>query len=223
MFPFQLKTRLLHCLMNTDLLPLILVPNSLIYRQCYISNFMTTLWLQPISETKLVLQPFLTLQVLASSGWLKAIPQSSLGLAIHGPEFVVGLRLWLGIPLFPSPSSLCMPCPNWLLWRSSSRVFSWSHENLSPWCFGWHQCPSCFIPKSPRCVEGTESFLWGQISLAQVMCTTQIFSVGRPAFFDLSVCSTTQPTFISSASTYAGPGLLLLLESWPKMSGIKML
>ena len=36
----------------------------------------------------------------ASSGWLKAIPQPS------GPEFVVGLRLWLGVSLFPS-SPLC--------------------------------------------------------------------------------------------------------------------
>jgi len=36
------------------------------------------------------------------SGWLKAIPQSSLSLAIPGPEFVAGLHLWLGIP------SLCV-------------------------------------------------------------------------------------------------------------------
>ena len=32
-----------------------------------------------------------------SSGWLKTIPQPSLGLAIPGPEFVVGLCLWLGV------------------------------------------------------------------------------------------------------------------------------
>ena len=42
-------------------------------------------------------------------GWLKAIPQSSLGLAIFLPEFVVGLRLWLGVPLFPVPPlSVCL-------------------------------------------------------------------------------------------------------------------
>jgi len=41
-----------------------------------------------------------------SSGWLKAIPQPSLGLAIPGPEFVVGLCLWLGVSLFLS-SPLC--------------------------------------------------------------------------------------------------------------------
>ena len=39
-------------------------------------------------------------------GWLTAIPQPSLGLAIPGPEFVVGLGLWLGVSLFP-PSPLC--------------------------------------------------------------------------------------------------------------------
>ena len=38
-----------------------------------------------------------------SSGWLKGIPQISLSLAIPGPEFVAGLRLWLGISLFPFP------------------------------------------------------------------------------------------------------------------------
>jgi len=46
--------------------------------------------------------PSLTLLV-TSSGWLKAIPQPSLGLAFPGPEFVVGLHLWLGFSLFPFP------------------------------------------------------------------------------------------------------------------------
>ena len=64
-------------------------------------------------------------------GWLKAIPQSSLGLAIHGPEFVVGLRLWLGIPLFPVPP-LCV-C-------------------LAPIdCFGDHLLECCHGPMRVRC------------------------------------------------------------------------
>jgi len=37
-----------------------------------------------------------------SSGWLKAIPQPSLGVAIPDPEFV-GLRPWIGVSLFPFP------------------------------------------------------------------------------------------------------------------------
>ena len=36
-----------------------------------------------------------------SSGWLKAIPQPSLGLALSPHDFVIVVRLWLGAPLFP--------------------------------------------------------------------------------------------------------------------------
>ena len=36
-----------------------------------------------------------------SSGWLKAIPQPTLGLAFSPHEFVIAVRLWLGVPLFP--------------------------------------------------------------------------------------------------------------------------
>ena len=44
-----------------------------------------------------------------SSGWRKAIPKACLGLAIPGPEFVIGLRLWLGVTLFPlSPLCTCL-------------------------------------------------------------------------------------------------------------------
>ena len=44
-----------------------------------------------------------------SSGWLKAIPSTSLGLAIPGPEFIVGLCLWLGVSLFPiTPLCTCL-------------------------------------------------------------------------------------------------------------------
>ena len=44
-----------------------------------------------------------------SSGWLKAIPCVSLGLAIPGPEFVAGICIWLGVSLFPlSPLCTCL-------------------------------------------------------------------------------------------------------------------
>ena len=44
-----------------------------------------------------------------SSSWLKAIPSTSLGLAISGPEFIVGLRLWFGVSMFPiSPLCTCL-------------------------------------------------------------------------------------------------------------------
>ena len=44
-----------------------------------------------------------------SSGWIKALPQPALGLAIPPHDFTIALRLWLGIPLFPSlPLCTCL-------------------------------------------------------------------------------------------------------------------
>jgi len=43
----------------------------------------------------------------ANSGWFKAILQSSLGLAIPDPKFVVGHHLWIGVSPFPVPP-LCV-------------------------------------------------------------------------------------------------------------------
>ena len=37
-----------------------------------------------------------------SSGWLNALPQPAFSLAIPPHDFTIALRLWLGIPLFPS-------------------------------------------------------------------------------------------------------------------------
>jgi len=46
--------------------------------------------------------PFLHLLcTLASSGWLEALQQYALGIAISPHNFTIALRLWLGIPLFP--------------------------------------------------------------------------------------------------------------------------
>ena len=48
-----------------------------------------------------------------SSGWLKAIPQPTLGLAFSPHEFVIAVRLWLGVPLFPLlPLCTCLSVIN---------------------------------------------------------------------------------------------------------------
>jgi len=135
------------------------------------------------------------------SGWLKAIPQSSLGLAINGPEFVVGLRLWLGIPLFPIPP-LCV-C-------------------LAPIdCFGDHLLECSHGPMRIRRHDALVDIVHHALSqshpgvLKEQRASSENqsrpgdvyhpnFQYGRPAFFDISVRSTTQPSYISSASTCAG-------------------
>ena len=42
--------------------------------------------------------------------WLQALPNSNLGLAMPSREFIIALRVWLGIGIFPSSpnSDLCL-------------------------------------------------------------------------------------------------------------------
>ena len=40
-----------------------------------------------------------------ASAWLRAIPNANLGLTLPKHEFVVAVKLWLGIPIFPSLSN----------------------------------------------------------------------------------------------------------------------
>ena len=71
---------------------------------------MTNYLLLSTPETVLDLLLSLTHLVLAVDG-SKLFLKSPLlwPLFLHGPEFVVGLRLWLGIPLFPlSPLCVCL-------------------------------------------------------------------------------------------------------------------
>ena len=55
-----------------------------------------------------------------SSGWLKDIPQPTLGLAFSPHEFVIAVRLWLGVPLFPL----------YTLYMGKGWVFLFSHCTL---------------------------------------------------------------------------------------------
>jgi len=43
-----------------------------------------------------------------SNSWLKAIPRACLGLALPGPEFIIGLRIWLSVSLFPLSPLQCV-------------------------------------------------------------------------------------------------------------------
>jgi len=94
-------------------------------------------------------------------------------------------------PLFPSISTFSVFCSNWLFWWSSSWMYAWFHENPLPCCLGWH-CLPC-----PR------------------------FQCGRPAYFDVSVHCTTQPSYISSISPCAG--VAVAAGRWTRTRNIKML
>ena len=136
-----------------------------------------------------------------SSGWLKAIPQVSLALAIPGAEFVVGLHLWLRIPLFPLfPLCVCLTSidqfGDHLLECSHGPMRIHRHDALvGIVCHALSQSHSGVL-KEQR-VSYEDNSRPGDVYHPD-------FQYGRPAYFDVSVRSTTQPSHISFSSFCAG-------------------
>ena len=136
-----------------------------------------------------------------SSSWLKAIPHACLGLAIPGPEFIIGLRIWLGVSLFPlSPLCTCLSTidnfGDHLLGCSQGPMRIRRHNALVNVIYNALSQDHPGVLKEQRASHDHGS------------CPGDVFHPdfqdGRSAFFDISVCSTTQPTFISSSDSWAG-------------------
>ena len=136
----------------------------------------------------------------ASSRWLKAIPQISLALAIPGPEFVVALRLWLGIPLFPlSPLYLCLTSidqfGNHLLECSYGPMRICHHDALVDIiCHALSQ-------RHPGVLKEQRVSYDNHSRPGDVYHSD--FQFDHLAYY-ASACSTTQPSHISSSSCCAG-------------------
>ena len=123
-----------------------------------------------------------------SSGWLKAIPQVSLALAIPGPEFVVGIRLWLGIPLFPlSPLCVCLAS----IYQFGEHLLERSHD---PMRIRHHDALVDIVchalSKSHSGVLKEQHVSYEDNSHPDDVYHPD-FQHGHPAYFDVSVRSTT--------------------------------
>ena len=135
-----------------------------------------------------------------SSGWLKALPQPALGLAFSPHNFIIALRLWLGVPLFPtSPLCTCLS----VIDQFGDHLLGCSHGPLR---IQRHNAlvsivHHALLQDHPGVLreQGISS---GQSRPGDIYHPD--FRLGRPAYFDLSVRSTTQSALISSASSQAG-------------------
>ena len=88
------------------------------------------------------------------------------------------------------------------IWGPPSWMLSWPHENSSLWCFRWY-CLSYSLSQShSRVLKEQYVFYNDNSRLGDVYHPD--FQFGRVAYFDESVCSTTQPSYISSSSCCAG-------------------
>ena len=131
-----------------------------------------------------------------SSGWLKAILQACLGLVIPGPEFVLGLRLWVGVALFlHSPLYLPIDCfGDHLLGCSHGLMRIRHHDALVDILYNALSQDHPGVLKE-QCASYDDGLCLGNIFHPDFLsCST---------YFDVSISSTTQPAYISS-STCAG-------------------
>ena len=135
-----------------------------------------------------------------SSGWLKAIPQPTLGLAFSPHEFVIAVRLWLGVPLFPLlPLCTCLS----VIDQFGDHLLGCSHGPLR---IQRHDALVSIVHHA--LLQDHPGVLREQSIASDQSRPGDIyhpdFTLGRPAYFDLSVRCTTQPSFISAAASKAG-------------------
>ena len=135
-----------------------------------------------------------------SSGWLKAIPQPTLGLAFSPHDFVIAVRLWLGVPLFLLlPLCTCLS----VIDQFGDHLLGCSHGPLR---IQRHDALVSIVHHA--LLQDHPGVLREQSIASDQSRPGDIyhpdFTLGRPAYFDLSVRYTTQPSFISAAASKAG-------------------
>ena len=119
-----------------------------------------------------------------------------MGLAISPHDFTIALRLWLGIPLFPSsPLCTCLSVIN----QFGDHLLGYSHGPLRI------QCHNALVSIVHHALLQDHSGVLREqgISSHPGDIYHPDFHLGRPAYFDLSVRSTTQSAVMSSASSQA--------------------
>ena len=134
---------------------------------------------------------------------LRAIPNPNLGLAMLPQEFVIAVRLWLGIKLFPStPQSVRCSC---------GQVID---------CFGDHLLGCGQGPLRIKRHDSIRDIIWQSLILDNPQTSKEQrcdssnsrpgdilhpdFILGKPAFFDISVRNSFIPPFIAASASQAG-------------------
>lgn len=142
-----------------------------------------------------------------TSAWLKAVPLESLGLSIPSPSFVVSVKIWLGIPMFPvhpllkcSCGAMIDPYGDHLLGCGQGPLRIRRHNGLRDVI--WHALlqDDTEVRRELR-ISGDSQERPGDIA-------HPTFVDGRPTYFDVSVSNTLQPGNLNRALSMAGVAAL---------------
>ena len=138
-----------------------------------------------------------------AASWLRAIPNTKLGLAMARHEFFVALRLWLGLSVFSSskiPRCICGQVVDiegdHLLGCRQDPIRCSRHDAIRD--IIWHALlqDDNGARKEQRCGPDTNNRP-GDVFHPN-------FHNGRPAFFDVSVRNSFQPKFIQQSAITGG-------------------
>lgn len=142
-----------------------------------------------------------------TSAWLKAIPFESLGLAMQSSTFIVAVKIWLGVAVFPTDPPLRCAC-NLMIDPFGDHLLGCGHGPLrirrhnSLRDVIWHALlqDDASVRREQR-IGGDSQERPGDVSHPS-------FVDGRPTFFDISVVNTLQPGNLNRALATAGVAAL---------------
>ena len=146
-----------------------------------------------------------TISAQYAGAWLRALPNPNLGLAMPSREFVVAVRIRLGLPIFSPPpqSSLCT-CgtvldeygDHLLGCSQKTNLIIKRHDALCDVIFNTLLIDDSRCRREQRCSSDSGKRP-GDIFHPN-------FQHGLPAYFDVTVRNSLQPSYLVQAASYAG-------------------
>ena len=145
-----------------------------------------------------------TVSSIYAAAWLRAIPNPKLGLATASHEFVIAVKLWLEIPIFPDFSKAIRCMCGHTIDSFGDHLLGCGHGSLRS---RRHNALRDIIYHM-LLVDDAGSHLEEHCSTTSFNRPGDVyrpnFTNGKPAYFDVSIWNTMQPSYIIPASTLAG-------------------
>ena len=139
-----------------------------------------------------------------AGAWLRAIPNPHLGLTMSPHEFIIAVRIWLGIPLFPSPPDSLKCCCGQTLDPFGNHLLSCCH---GPLCVRRHNalCEIIFHALLSDCKNvKLEQRCSGEDGRRPGDVYHPDFLEDKAGYFDISIRNSLQPSYVTKSAIQAG-------------------